>query len=323
MKKSDFDRLLERYLNGKVTDRERARIEAWLDVMKTRDTTNLELGKADEDRLFKAITDKVENADEIISGGKVRGKKATVRKWFAGIAATLLILLSVSYGIRYITGNAPEKLHGASNNMVEKVILNDGSLVWLRGKSRLVYYQKMEEGIRYATLEGEALFEIAKDAAHPFVIDCGEATIRVVGTSFSVRTGGDSLELKVLTGRVNLSSKLDKTQVDVAANEKVIYSVSGGLERLELKKTEVVGITSDTEYSMEFNNVPLDDVMERVSDKFNIQIELLSRQVGKCRITADFTDHSLESTLQMLSEVLDVEYQRKNNRIQVRGSGCQ
>ena len=43
MQKSDFDQLMERYVTGKVSEQERKKIEAWLDVMKTEDNTDLEL----------------------------------------------------------------------------------------------------------------------------------------------------------------------------------------------------------------------------------------------------------------------------------------
>ena len=53
-----------------------------------------------------------------------------------------------------------------------------------------------------------------------------------------------------------------------------------------------------------------------------MKINIEKGQAGQCRITADFTDHSLESTLQMITEVLDVEYARNGNAVIISGRGC-
>jgi hypothetical protein len=45
MEKSEFDRLLERYLNDDVTEQERKKVEAWLDISKTKGTGGFELSK--------------------------------------------------------------------------------------------------------------------------------------------------------------------------------------------------------------------------------------------------------------------------------------
>jgi ferric-dicitrate binding protein FerR (iron transport regulator) len=321
MEQSDFDKLLERDLAGQVSEQERLKIEAWLNVMKTEDKySDLELSKQDEDRLFQKITANVDNVDEIIALTS-RGKKISVAGWVMRIAAGLLIASLVSYTTWYMTNRNPDRLQAAKND-VEKLILNDGSLAWLRGKSRLTFYEKPAEGIRYAEFQGEALFEIAKDASHPFVIRCGDATLRVMGTSFSVRTDSNSLELNVLTGRVHLSSETDKAGVDIEPKEKAIYTGNGGIKKLRLNANEVSLITTGTEYNMQFANTTMDQVAERIGKKFGVKINMVNSQVGQCRITADFTDHSLESTLQMITEVLDVEYARSGNTVTLTGPGC-
>src|SRR5690606_14909490 len=90
---------------------------------------------------------------------------------------------------------------------VEKIILDDGSLVWLRGGTKVLYREKPDERTRYATFEGEeALFEVTKDAERPFIVECGNTRITVLGTSFSIRSTDGVVEVTVLTGRVNLST---------------------------------------------------------------------------------------------------------------------
>jgi transmembrane sensor len=49
---------------------------------------------------------------------------------------------------------------------------------------------------------GEAWFEVAKDAARPFVVQAGPVRIRAVGTAFSVRRRGEGCDVLVTEGLV-------------------------------------------------------------------------------------------------------------------------
>jgi transmembrane sensor len=66
------------------------------------------------------------------------------------------------------------------------VALQDGSVVTLNTASEIqVSYS---EGLRTVELvRGEALFDVAKNKARPFVVTAGDTKVRVVGTSFTVR----------------------------------------------------------------------------------------------------------------------------------------
>ncbi len=311
MEKSNFDQLLQRYLTGKVSEKERIKIEAWLDVVKTDDVTDLELSKEDEEKIFQKITGTIQDEGQITKQ-PLRTREIPVFQWAIGIAAALLLAVS------YFIWNGYNGSDG-----VEKMILNDGTIVWLRGEeSKLSYYEKPGETGRYAELTGEALFEVTKDANRPFILKCGEITIKVLGTSFSVKTLNNSLELEVLTGRVNLSSENDKAGIDVEPNQKIIYTGKTDLIKTPLNETEVSTLTKDTEYDMQFMNATLDKVLDRIEKKFEIDVKIENNQITKCRITADFTDHSLESTFQMISEVLDFKYKIDGNIVTVTGAGC-
>ncbi|HLT79620.1 MAG TPA: FecR domain-containing protein [Cyclobacteriaceae bacterium] len=319
MEKSEFDRLLERYLNDNVTEQERLKIEAWLNVAKTKRADDQELDKEAEDRLFRKITGNLDKLDELVTLEPPSRKHADITQWTLRLAAALLVLAIVIYGVRYVQYEYQQTEHVAVGSQVDKLILSDGSLVWLRGDSKLVYYEK--PGIRYSELVGEALFEVAKDPDHPFIIQCGDVRLKVLGTSFSVKAGADEVELKVLTGRVNLSAEKAELTVDVAPNEQVIYR-GGAIERHTLTKDVVEAVTENTEYNMEFSNVPMEEVFRKIERKFNVRVRFANPGIGRCRITADLTDQSLESTLQMVTEVLGVTYSRRGGEVIFAGSGC-
>jgi len=314
MENSNFDLLLKRYLADEVSEEEKNKIEAWLEVMKTENTTDLELSKEQEEKLFQKIISKKNNLKEVQTLNKelIRSKRSG-SGWIR-VAASILLLLSLTFVIW------TSLLKGQFFPSVEKVILNDGSLVWLKGESKLAYYNKGD--FRYAELNGEALFEVAKDADHPFVVQCGEVTLKVLGTSFSVKTDVDKLELNVLTGKVNISSPSDTEGIDVVPNEKVSYVNGGRVEKKPLLKEEVLKITDRTEYLMDFRSVPLKEVVQSLGKKFDIKIKLGNKDMEECSITANLTDHSLESSILILNEILNIKESRDGNEITLLGTGC-
>src|SRR5690606_35527587 len=127
MEKSEFDRLLERYLNDDVTEQEREKIEAWLEISKTKG--DIELSREAEDRLFRKITGNLDNLDELVASARPR-KRVDVSQWILRIAAVVLLVAVVAYGLRYLRHEYRTE-ESVVTTRVDKLILNDGSLVWL------------------------------------------------------------------------------------------------------------------------------------------------------------------------------------------------
>jgi len=68
----------------------------------------------------------------------------------------------------------------------KEIVLSDGSLVTLNTNSRLlVHYSKTRRQIQL--LQGEALFDVAKNKKRPFIVTAGDTQVRAVGTSFTVK----------------------------------------------------------------------------------------------------------------------------------------
>lgn len=323
MEKTNFDRLLKQYLRGQLSEPEKIKLEAWMDVMKTEKNTDLEMSKEDEEKLFQKISGNLDNIEEVVAFRPHQGKLRSLfaNRWLR-VAASFLLLVVASYTIWYVVITNSKIKQTIAVNDIEKLILNDGTIVWLHKGSKLIYYQKTEAGIRHAELVGEALFEVAKDPNNPFAIECGDITVRVLGTSFSLKTDKESIELKVLTGKVNLSSAVDKIGVDVVTNEKAIYTRYGEIEKISLSSDDIATITASTEYDMKFQNTSMDKVFEKIQKKFDVQLTIESKQLTKCRVTGDFTDRSLDGTFQMLSELMELEYKISGTTVAISGKGC-
>jgi transmembrane sensor len=86
--------------------------------------------------------------------------------------------------------------------------LSDGTRVWLNASSSLSYPETFTDSVRKVELTGEGYFEVAKDAAHPFIVQTGDNQVRVLGTHFNVNAYGDNPETLVTLaeGSVRLNS---------------------------------------------------------------------------------------------------------------------
>ena len=111
--------------------------------------------------------------------------------------------------------------------------LSDGSEVWLNNVSSLRYPASFQGKDRTVELTGEAYFEIAKNAAKPFIVKVRDERVEVMGTSFNVMAypeeGGTQTTL--LTGIVRVKDDIDAVQLKPDEQAQVIPG--GGLKVLK------------------------------------------------------------------------------------------
>ena len=195
--------MLDRYLKGELTDTERIKLEAWLDLMKTDTVKERELSRADEEKLFQRITNNVGSVEDVTGyRPPYHNKRSFLSKAWLQIAASLLFVVGLGFTSWYFVNTRRPAEIADSQSQHEKLILNDGTIVWMKKGSKLSYYEKQNG--RFVLFSGEALFEVVKNPASPFTISCGASTVNVMGTSFNLVSNNSTLELKVLTGKVNV-----------------------------------------------------------------------------------------------------------------------
>lgn len=90
---------------------------------------------------------------------------------------------------------------------VAKIVLPDGSRVWLNARSSLIYPNKFLTGQpRKVKLNGEAYFEVAHDKSRPFIVETEKVQTRVLGTSFNVRSyNNENPIVTLVSGSVQVS----------------------------------------------------------------------------------------------------------------------
>jgi transmembrane sensor len=132
---------------------------------------------------------------------RVTHTRPTRRSWLA-IAASVL-LAAIAGAAWWQSVHYP--LYSTDTGERRSITLADGSTVDLNARSKLrVEFSNNER--RVELLDGQALFQVAKDKSRPFIVASGEATVRAVGTQFDVYRKDSGTTVTVLEGRVAVYS---------------------------------------------------------------------------------------------------------------------
>ena len=106
-----------------------------------------------------------------------------------------------------------------------KIVLPDGSQVWLNAGSNLDYSNSVfNKDLREVTLNGEAYFDVTKNADKPFIIHTKKMDVKVIGTVFNVRSYNDekTAEASLIKGSIEVTLKDRKDQkIVLKPNEKI------------------------------------------------------------------------------------------------------
>lgn len=255
--------------------------------------------------------------DKVSSMISAGGEKKSVRlrpayPLFMKIAASVLLVAGLGWAAMQLTGPKETVIASAADEKNIMVTLPDGSTVWLNRNSTLTYPQKFGKNDRRVKLNGEAFFDVERDEAKPFIIDAGKADIRVLGTSFNVRSdnGSKEVEVFVATGSVMVTShsgdnsvtlkpgfigRVSETNASDEQNpdanymswntEKLVYN-GQDLTRVfsDLKRAYDIDITADDPgiqhltLTSVFEDMPHDTIIKVICTTFNLTYEKRGEQ---------------------------------------------
>ena len=323
MTEQDFNQLLHRFEKGLCTPEEQLRLEKWLDSMGEDGSPFRSV--AEKESIRATLHESVYEKAGIFSQ---KSRRLAPFPW-TKVAAAFLILVLGGYTLIeldvFTSGRRNIAVETHAPNEIRKVILSDGSIIWLKGDSRLSYPEIFSGKERVVRLAGEALFEVAKDPERPFIIYTGELATWVLGTSFNIKSTSDHTEVYVFTGKVSVSLAKTNQKIELLPQERMMYShASNQLQKADLaiQNTRATEYTRGTEYNMYFQDTKVMDIASHIESKFNVEVTI-EGSIRSCVITADFTDQSLNSTLDMISEALNASYEIESGKVTLRGDGCE
>jgi ferric-dicitrate binding protein FerR (iron transport regulator) len=238
-----------------------------------------------------------------------------MRSTFLRVAAAALIVLSLGIAAAYIINPDifSKKITIASGNDQKNILVSlpDGSRIFLNRNSGLSYRSNFGDRRRNVTLTGEAFFEIAPDAAKPFIIDAGNAKVKVVGTSFNVitRNSESAVEVFVKTGKVLLSN--NSGSASLALEPGYIGTVK--------EKTSAKKINDNPNYLswntglLVYNGQKLNVVFGDLKRVYNMDIEADDLSILENTWTSPIDNQPQETIIRLICASFNLSYTREGN----------
>jgi transmembrane sensor len=157
---------------------------------------------------------------------------------------------------------------------IRQVKLSDGSRMVLNTASEAtVRFDKARREIELTT--GEGLFQVAKDPARPFVVRAGFVSVRAVGTVFAVRTTGQSVDVTVTEGVVELvdnSTSRGGVIRRIAANERATIMETSHVQVQSMPHAEAERRLAWRDGMVDFAGEPLTTAVEEINRHNHRQI---------------------------------------------------
>lgn len=150
-----------------------------------------------------------------------------------------------------------------------QVALPDGTRVWLNAASSLRYPASFTGKKRIVYLEGEAYFEVAKNAAKPFHVEVKGLDVEVLGTHFNINAYHDEIYAKttLLEGAVKV--KRGDVQKLLSPGQQAVSGSSGPLKVIAADSDEVLAWKNGYFY---FNKSTLPEIMRQLSRWYDVDI---------------------------------------------------
>ena len=163
-----------------------------------------------------------------------------------------------------------------------KVVLSEGTEVFLNSDSRLVYPTVFKGKERIVSLEGEAYFKVSKDVEHPFIVKTGNIQVRVLGTEFNVRSYSPTdVRITLITGKVAVSDTCGTHNVEMEPGQSAQLSTDG---TFALSEVNIESFLYWKEGFFYFDDVALVDMMKEIGRWYNIDIEFRNSKIMDLRM---------------------------------------
>jgi transmembrane sensor len=244
----------------------------------------------------------------------------TLMKIAAGLTVILIatFLLFINFKKPVSVGISLEERVNP-NGQRSSIILPDGSKVWLNAGSKLKYYSNLNESKnREVFLEGEAFFEVAKNKNRPFLVHANAILIKVLGTSFNVKSylEDNTVETTLVEGRVAINE--EEQNIVLKPNQKAVFSKSKG--DIELFEVDPSNSICWKDGKLIFHDETLEQVAKKLERWYGVKMEVKS---GKsCRFNLKIGKETLKEVLENFKVISNLSYETIENRIIIDLPNC-
>lgn len=241
-------------------------------------------------------------------------------QYFRYAAVLALMILGFSIYQTLPSKNTPVKEQIAMRELNNakgqrsKVVLPDGSTVYLGAASKLIFPEQFKSNSRTVKLEGEAFFEVSRNPNQPFIVHTGTVQTRVLGTSFKIEAfRNQALIVAVATGKVRVD-QYEGTESQQLAILNPGQTVSYDQGKVNNSRISPEEINSWKDARLSFHQQPLKEISGILERWYNVSISFENRIKEKEKITVTLkADVPLHKIMKVLAATGHFKYRIDEN----------
>ncbi|HWK06304.1 MAG TPA: FecR domain-containing protein [Puia sp.] len=272
-----------------------------------------------------------------------------------GYAAAVAAAVLLGWGLYTIRPSTPGPLQQVRGGEVlsragarTKLVLPDGTQVWLNSSSRLKYTHNFDGPSREVELEGEAYFDVVKDMQRPFIVHTSALDVKVLGTAFTVKSYPQdaTIEATLLKGAIEVSrqNNPDAPRVILKPNEKLVFNKQLAVTPLPALSPDVRSAAARTAppdiavnslprnipdsnkeetawlYNrLVFNGDSFEELAEKMERWYNVKIFFKDKALYNYHFGGAFANETVQDALNALQLTADFSYKINGNEIELYG----
>lgn len=346
MDEKERDELLARYFAGECSEEEEERVHDWIAdkpgvaermarLQRIWDATDAPSSSWDAEaawedlhqRIQRGVTSSPKSDHPRRERSRERSHRTARRPSRSGglyLARTVALALSVlaialvaalaTDSISFWPVESDAKVFFANKGEQSTVRLPDGTKAQLNADSRLTIPTEFGDQ-REVRLKGEAYFKVREDSTRAFVVHTQDASIKVLGTAFNVRSY-QKTEVAVKEGKVALyGEQLSDGEPTAVLRPSTLATVSNeGLGNVQ-RGVDLSKELAWTENKLIFEDAPFDEVVRKLERWYDTQVEVELPIDKLVKLNATFNNLPLEDVLHDISAALNIKYHRDGDHV--------
>ena len=193
-----------------------------------------------------------------------------------------------------------------------KVVLSDGTEVWLNSASTLRFPFAFNGNVREVEIQGEAYFNVARNAEKPFIVRTPGGEIRVLGTAFNVNT--------YEPGRITASLVRGSIKAVGAASEKILQpgqaAAWGKDTDMKVARFEQAEVLAWMQGEYYYNGASLAELSKAIHRMYDLEVLIDNPSLTTLRFAGKLDKNKpIEDFLEVLRITKDVKHRLEGNTL--------
>lgn len=216
----------------------------------------------------------------------------------------------------YVTTTEKKKLEKfvVPVGQTRTLVLSDGTKIIANSRSKIYYPKKFSGSTRDVYVDGEAYFDVAHNASHPFVVHGDGFSLKVLGTKFNVNNyHGKQASIVLLSGSIEVTAGKNN-KVCMRPDEQLLLS-DGNIDALT--NVDTSDCTSWTDGIIVLNGETIAGIVSRLENFYGVNIICSpslsdTRLYGKLELKKHVTD-----VIRIITQLSGTKYTKTDNMISI------